>query len=83
MEELTNLISNFGFPITLVIAMGVAIYKIAVLYVKYVNEREKTLMENNKETLEILQKIVITMERMNDKIDMAIEIKKERGDKIA
>lgn len=77
----SNLITNLGFPIVLVLGLGYAIYKIAILYIKSVVEREKELMSNNKETLQLFQKIVSTLDKVNDKLDIVLEIKEKEKEK--
>lgn len=77
MQEITDLISNLGFPIVIVLGLGFALYKLALLYMTNATEREGKLMDNNAEIIKIIQKLTITIEKINDKIDLALDQKKE------
>lgn len=61
-----ELISNVGFPIALVIAMGIFIYKIYNQSVK----REETLMEDIKATREINATAIETIAHYSEKLEV-------------
>lgn len=61
-----ELISNVGFPIALVIAMGIFIYKIYSQSVK----REETLMEDIKATREINATAIETIAHYSEKLEV-------------
>ena len=73
-EQIMDILSNFGFPVACVIAMGAFIFYIY----KRTNEREVKLLEELKENRKINSKAISTIAYYAERLDNIQEDIKER-----
>lgn len=72
-EQIMDILSNFGFPVACVIAMGTFIFYIY----KRTNEREAKLLEELKENRKINSKAISTISYYAERLDNIQEDIKE------
>lgn len=70
MNELTNLINTVGFPITVAVAVGFALYKVMLMILQKVMSVFDTVTEANQE---LVKTNSILVNKLENKIDIVIE----------